>query len=193
MANKKGSTASIRDAVARHNRGAELSERAAARLRESAEYFTFDLHGEEMEFILTLRGAKMCKASGVDPVPHVGSILRRAFAFLTEEDVAGDGTLALPQGPEALGSQEGFAWLARLLASISIDLLDDFAVILWWGCKRLQPDLSLEDVQELVTPGLIATIGRAVYGKIVSYSEGLPPSRSAGDVKKAEDEGPEKN
>lgn len=129
-----------------------------SKLRQHPEYTEIELLGDKKGFLLTMWGVEAAKEQGVEVVPLIVDLSNR-IAGLWLDETAED----LEFGSEEMGE--------RLQSLIKNDDLNTLAKIVWWGLLTFDPDVELEEVQLMTTPGTLVNLIPQVVEKALSFAE----------------------
>lgn len=129
-----------------------------SKLRQHPEYTEIELLGEKKGFLLTMWGVETAKEKGVEVVPLIVDLSNRLAGLWFDEDAED-----LEFGSEEMGD--------RLQSLIKNDDLNTLSKIVWWGLLTFDPDIELEEVQLMTTPGTLVELLPKVIDKAFSFAE----------------------
>ena len=109
-------------------------------------------------FLLNGRGAKLAREKGHDPIPAVMSLIAQVGPLF-----AGKANLQDMSGLKITGQ-----------------ILEDAAVVVWWGLLAAQPDTTLEEVEDYITPGFVQEFLTTVVPKIFNYTRDASGEKTNG-------------
>lgn len=141
------------------------NETILAKVRLNPETATIEFAGEEYLFLLSGLGLKLARAGGHDPIPAIFGIFAKVLPVFTGSGMfEADGQIdadrfSLPD------------MLAAITGKLDGQLVEDLAVVIWWGLLTAQPDVTLEDVELGLTPRTLVSVVQQVWPKMVSYQE----------------------
>lgn len=180
----------LKKAVQSHNNRLDRIQR---RLQESPERLVITLGGETFEFLLCKYGMSIAAAKGpeYDPVPHIFSLVRTV--------VTGQKLLAelarMHQEGKALPSDASLVSeyvLPALTKATDAKVLDALTVILWAGLLPFDPDIILEEVEVMLTPGVLVREVPRIVQAVMSYADDAAPEEEPDEEEAepdADDEG----
>jgi len=127
-----------------------------------------------MLFLLCGRGAKIARERGHDPIPLIFETFAQITPALQKSGMFKDGEI--PDETKITA-----AVIIKILSeALSGKVMDDLAVVVWWGVLAAQPDVELEEIEVLITPAGLYSIVVQVWPRMLSYSQDLRPEDRAG-------------
>lgn len=120
------------------------------RLRNDPETIEVDFAGEKKPFLFSTLGIERAKQKAEPVIPKVISILQRM------SNVA--------------GQRESIADVAEDLSKVvEDDDLRDLTMVVWSGFLTFDDDITLEEVQLVLTPGRIMRYGRQIASSVSGF------------------------
>ncbi len=166
----------------RKNPATQANAKILAAIRSHPEAVEVDIGGRTMLFLLCMRGAKLAREKGRDPIPAIFKTLEHLAPAIQASGLFVDGVPSDKDFTPAV-------ILSVLSKAVTGEFLEDLTTVIWWGVLAAQPDVKLEEIEILVTPAGIRTIASTVWPKMVSYAQDLDESDLARDDSKGEDDG----
>lgn len=139
-------------------------------LREDPETVYINFAGEEKPFLLSTLGLERARQKA-DPVPKVFDLVQRYGAL------------------QSIFSEEETDWeqlRERTLDKVQGSDLSDISLIVWAGFLTFDKDITLEEIQLLMTPGRVAKYGRKVVASVTTFLQDFEPEE--GDVPDEEEQ-----
>lgn len=137
------------------------------RLKEDPETVYIDMAGEERPFLLSTLGMERARQKR-DPLPVLFSLIQR-YAFVINA-LQGDATL------EDEDLQE------QIQRRIQGGDLSDLSLVLWSGFLTFDEDISLEEVQVVMSPGRIFRSGMEIAQSLMSFLQDIDTDNIPDDV-----------
>ena len=128
------------------------------KLRNHPEYTELDILGEKKGFLLTMWGVEVANNRGYDLVPIIVDLGSRIANFFSDESA---------QDVE-VGSKEFTERVKNLIRDEDARAL---SLVVWWGLVTFDTDLTLEDVQLILTPGTVIKLIPHVIESINKINE----------------------
>ena len=125
------------------------------RLREDPETVLVDFAGEEKPFLLSTLGVQRANQRVENVIPKLFDLMQRYGKAISKgEGEDGEDVSEVAQGLEG---------------AIKDSDLRDLTVIIWAGFLTFDDDLTLEEVQALITPGRLMRYGREIASSATSF------------------------
>lgn len=128
------------------------------RLREHPECIEIEILGESYDFLLTMYGVERANQQGVEVVPKLVSLSNRIGGIWLDDEAE----------DLEIGSDEMEDRLQRVFKN---DDARTLSMVVWWGLLTFQPDLKLETVERVLTPGTLVDVVPKVFNKAMSFAE----------------------
>lgn len=128
------------------------------RLRDHPECIEIDILGEKRPFLLTMYGLEKARERGIEILPHILDLGNRLASLFTDEDAE----------DIEIGSQEMADRLRGLLKDEDARTL---SVVVWWGLVTFDDDLSLAEVQMMLTPGALVSLVPQVIERVNRFAD----------------------
>jgi hypothetical protein len=143
-----------------------------SRLKSDPETIEVDFAGEEKPFLFSTLGIERARAKAEPVIPKVVNLLQRFSQVGGEE-------------------QEGMENVTENLSEVLEDGdLRDLTMVVWSGFLTFDEDITLEEVQVVLTPGRIMRYGRQIAESVSSFvqemdqdSNPAPDDTSSEEVK----------
>ena len=131
-------------------------------VRQHPETVEITLGGRKMLFLLNGKGLKMAVARGEDPLPAVFRLISRVIPIFE-------------------GSAGGFSAraLSQLANTVTSELFDELAIIIWWGLLSAQPDVERDEIEILLSIGTIKSLLEQVLPKVLEQADDVQAESKA--------------
>jgi len=137
------------------------------RLREDPEAVFIDMAGEERPFLLSTLGMERARQKK-DPLPALFSLVQR-YAFVINQF----------QDGASLADEEMQSEIERRIKG---DDLSDLSVVLWSGFLTFDEEITLEEVQLVMTPGRIFRSGMEIAQALMSFLKDIDENQIPDEV-----------
>lgn len=142
------------------------------RLRDHPECIELEILGETRPFLLTMYGLEQAREQGIEVVPAILDLGNRLAGLFMDED-ADDIEVGSPEMAE------------RLKGLIKDEDARTLSVVVWWGLVTFDQDLTLTEVQMMLTPGTMIDLVPKVINRVNRFAE----DQTEADGELAEEDG----
>jgi hypothetical protein len=141
--------------------------RIQERLKDHPECIEVEVMGEERPFLLTMYGIELANQRGYEIIPVIMDLGTRLANLLSGEN-----------DDVEIGSEE---FTQKVRGLVRDEDARSLSLVVWWGLSTFDSDLTVEEVQMMLTPGTLLSLVPRVAESLNSFAEDkLPEEKGEG-------------